>query len=623
MAQKLKLKVLTLITKLSDRDTYKIASTELEKIAGSLDSTTLPTFLSCILSTDANDKPLVRKQCLHLLSTLSALYSNSLSNSLPKILSYITRRLRDPDSSVIRSQCLTAITSLASNVTKLPFSTAFLKQLSESVFTEQELNAQIGSALCLAAAIDAAPDPEPGRLGKVLVPRMERLVRSEGYKARFAGLVVVGSVIGVGGARGIGGGIGGLVKCLVGFLSSEDWNSRKAAAEALRKLAVVERDGVAEFKSECLKVFENRRFDKVKAAREVMNETIEAWKQVPDVSEEASPPPRSLASSREDASDKRHWSGSKNSCAAGSEATQMGKKSILAMRTTPPDGSLAATARKRSPLKSTEKKTSLAMYGKVDQKKLVDWKVEISVPNSISSTAAGENDRNEKNANVSERRFAKPETKRALFSKNSDEKTLKFGGFKSGSRVAPCYEESPQSTVVASSGTENQHSNHKEPEDLSLIRNQLVQIERQQSSLLDLLQSFIGSSQNGMRSLETRVHGLELALDEISYDLAVSSRGMTNRDSNRTTCCLLPGADFLSSKFWRKTDGRYSNSRISSSRGTSLSAAVRHRADRNGQSETSNLGNQRLRLQGGAGFIVNPLAEIHGGARVNSEVTQH
>ncbi|KAG5230075.1 TORTIFOLIA1 protein [Salix suchowensis] len=622
MAQKLKLKVLTLITKLSDRDTYKIASTELEKIAESLDNTTLSTFLSCILSTDSNDKPLVRKHCLHLLSTLSALYSNSLSNSLPKILSYITRRLRDPDSSVIRSQCLAAITSLASNITKLPFSTAFLKQLSESVFTEQELNAQIGSALCLAAAIDAAPDPEEGRLGKVLVPKLERLVRSEGYKAKFAALVVVGSVIGVGGLRGIGGGIGGVVKCLVGFLSSEDWNSRKAAAEALRKLAVVERDGVAEFKSECLKVFENRRFDKVKAAREVMNETIEAWKQVPDVSEEASPPPRSLASSRDDASDKRHWSGSKTFCAAGSEASQMRKKSSLAIRTTP-DSSLAATARKRSPLKSTEKKTSLAMCRKVDQNKLVDWKVEISVPNSISSTAVGENDRNEKNANVSERRFAKPETKRALFSKNSDEKTLKFGGFKSGSRVAPCNGEIPQSTVVASSGTENQHSNHNESEDLTLIRNQLVQIERQQSSLLDLLQNFIGSSQNGMRSLETRVHGLELALDEISYDLAVSSGGMTNRDSNRTTCCLLPGADFLSSKFWRKTDGRHSNSRISSSRGTPLSAAVRHRADRNGQSETSNLGNQRLRLQGGAAFIVNPLAEIHGGSRVSSEVTQH
>uniref|UniRef100_A0A6N2LJG3 TORTIFOLIA1/SINE1-2 N-terminal domain-containing protein n=1 Tax=Salix viminalis TaxID=40686 RepID=A0A6N2LJG3_SALVM len=593
MAQKLKLKVVTLITKLSDRDTYKIASTELEKIAESLDNTTLSTFLSCILSTDSNDKPLVRKHCFPLLSTLSALYNNSLSNSLPKILSYITRRLRDPDSSVIRSQCLAAITSLASNITKLPFSTAFLKQLSESVFTEQELNAQIGSALCLAAAIDAAPDPEEGRLGKVWSCETGEV----GYKAKFAALVVVGSVIGVGGLRGIGGGIGGVVKCLVGFLSSEDWNSRKAAAErgvkSLRRL-LWRGMGLLSLR--------------VKAAREVMNETIEAWKQVPDVSEEASPPPRHGGFFQDDASDKRHWSGSKTFCAAGSEASQMRKKSSLAIRTTP-DSSLAATARKRSPLKSTEKKTSLAMCRKVNQNKLVDWKVEISVPNSISSTAVGENDRNEKNANVSERRFAKPETKRALFSNNSDEKTLKFGGFKSGSRVAPCNGEIPQSTVVASSGTENQHSNHNESEDLTLIRNQLVQIERQQSSLLDLLQNFIGSSQNGMRSLETRVHGLELALDEISYDLAVSSGGMTNRDSKEQD----------TSKFWRKTDGRHSNSRISSSRGTPLSAAVRHRADRNGQTETSNLGNQRLRLQGGAAFIVNPLAEIHGASRVSSE----
>ena len=36
----------------------------------------------------------------------------------------------------------------------------------------------------------------------------------------------------------------------------------------------------------------------MKAVREVMNQMIEAWKQVPDVSEEASPPPRSMASSK-------------------------------------------------------------------------------------------------------------------------------------------------------------------------------------------------------------------------------------------------------------------------------------------------------------------------------------
>ncbi|KAB5531962.1 hypothetical protein DKX38_018632 [Salix brachista] len=39
-----------------------------------------------------------------------------------------------------------------------------------------------------------------------------------------------------------------------------------------------------------------------------------------------------------------------------------------------------------------------------------------------------------------------------------------------------------------------------------------------------------------MHSLETCVHGLELALDEISYDLVVSSGRMTNAGSNRTIC---------------------------------------------------------------------------------------
>ena len=54
-----------------------------------------------------------------------------------------------------------------------------------------------------------------------------------------------------------------LVPCAVKFLSSEDWAARKAAAEVLVKLAVMERDMLSEFKSSCLKTFEARRFDKV------------------------------------------------------------------------------------------------------------------------------------------------------------------------------------------------------------------------------------------------------------------------------------------------------------------------------------------------------------------------
>lgn len=36
----------------------------------------------------------------------------------------------------------------------------------------------------------------------------------------------------------------------------------------------------------------------MKAVREVMNKMIEAWTQVPDLSEEASPPPQSLDPSK-------------------------------------------------------------------------------------------------------------------------------------------------------------------------------------------------------------------------------------------------------------------------------------------------------------------------------------
>lgn len=181
-----------------------------------------------------------------------------------------------------------------------------------------------------------------------------------------------------------------------------------------------------------------------------------------------------------DASDGRYPPCSTSSCAAGSEAPQMRNKTSSS-RTTLPDHSAVTTARRRDSLKIAEKKTGPSLFRKADCKRPLDWKVGVAIPNSNSSTGISGND-------DAEAKMTKPGTKRTLLSKNSDDKILKFGGCKSGSRVVPCQEESPVSTVVASNNIENHHTNHKECEDLSLIRNQLVQIERQQSSLLDLLQ---------------------------------------------------------------------------------------------------------------------------------------
>lgn len=121
-----------------------------------------------------------------------------------------------------------------------------------------------------------------------------------------------------------------------------------------------------------------------------------------------------------------------------------------------------------------------------------------------------------------------------------------------------------------------------------------------------IIQRFIGSSQNGIHSLEARVHGLELVLDEISFDLAVSTGQMPRNDA---MCCKLPGTEFLSSKIWRKTEDRPAAPQLPASCGTP-SVAVPSTSGNHRDGEGFPLQNRRYRLRGGGGLIMNPLAEV-------------
>lgn len=255
----LKHRVFTCVNKLSDRDTYASGASELESIAVKLSPESLSVFISCIQSTSAADKSAVRKQCVKLLGVLSEAHGDTLAPHISKMLASLIRRLRDPDTSV-RSVCVDVAATMAEKITRPPFS-AFVKPLTEAVFTEQDVTAQVGAALCLAAAIERSPDPEVSVLRKML-PRFERLLKVESYKGKAAVITLIGSVINVGCemSQGV---VRSLVPCLVGFLSSEEWAARKAAAEALGKLGVAERDLLSEFKESCLKTFEKKRYDKV------------------------------------------------------------------------------------------------------------------------------------------------------------------------------------------------------------------------------------------------------------------------------------------------------------------------------------------------------------------------
>ncbi|KAG6383652.1 hypothetical protein SASPL_156585 [Salvia splendens] len=500
-AHELKQRVLTCLHKLSDRDTHAAAAAELESIARSLPCAALPSFISSITSIESSDLSPVRRHCLRLLSVLAVAHRDALSPHLSKILSSVRRRLRDPDSSV-RAAC--------------------------------DAGAQNGAALCLAAVIEGSPHPDAGSLRRLL-PKLEKLAKCDGFKAKVFG----------------------------GVLKQRGLAARKAAAEALMKVAAVEsqRDALSECKASCLKAFEARRFDKVKAARESMNLMVEAWKEIPD--------PTAEVSSKE--------------TGAGSKTEPSSQVKKISQH-----GSAASAARGRASVGSNGNRTGPPMFRKLDSKKPSNAKVDVSAADddariSSSATPVSGYKRGDGVCGEERRRFENPEIRRALFSES--------------------YEKRDHSVVV-SNETGDMCRNQSDCEDLSLIRKQLVQIENQQSNLLEILQRFVGSSQRGIQSLEARVHGLELTLDEISYDFAASTGKMS---TNGASCCSLPGADFLSLKLRRKTH------ELSASCGTSPSTAAAGSIPC--KNEDSGRGfllqNRRRPLHGGRGVIVmNPLAEI-------------
>lgn len=171
----------------------------------------------------------------------------------------------------------------------------------------------------------------------------------------------------------------------------------------------------------------------------------------------------------------------------------MRKKSTPTNKPSVPD-SIATTARKISPLDSSDMKSSPAIFRKLDKQKPTGSKIQVATAYITSTMVDSEEDSENRDEKGSEKgddtrsRFTNPKEKRALLKRNGDNKMLKFGGVRAGCRVAPCNEESSGSTIVVTKVYDDVYREQKECEDLSLIRTQLINIENQQSSLLDLLQ---------------------------------------------------------------------------------------------------------------------------------------
>ncbi|XP_057869592.1 TORTIFOLIA1-like protein 2 [Cryptomeria japonica] len=608
----LKQRTIVAINKLSDRDTYQIAAQELHGVAQSLSPDALSPFLTCLCDTDSRQKSIVRKECVKLFATLADAHGDILTSHLSKMVANIVRRLKDPDSNV-RDACVDSIGVMASKITT-PSIAVFIRPLFECL-GEQNRYLQVGSAMCLARVIDHAADPQPAGLQRLL-PRIVKLLNNKIFLGKPALLCVIGSIVEAGGASNQHT-LSMLIPAMDDALRSSDWATRKAAAEAFSRMALNIADLVTPFKSSCLASLESSRFDKVKPVRDMVNQALQSWKSIPD-SDESLPSHEREPSAKENMYEDHFSIAFKPSNSFKPDCGSV-KKSSIAVSRSPPDTVSVSSIRKRSPL--TDKKTNPALLHKQGQKNVDSWQVEVAVPQSrpvedhdksySKSLFAKLKERRDSNVDHGTR-FKDSEIVEKLDTPRRSDCDTKCVVIDRPFDLKPAVETVPnekQNTSNAGRNSFKIQCNGHDLNELAMIRKQLVQIENQQSSLLELMKMFMGSSQEGLHSLEKRVHGLERTVDEMAQDLAVSTGRLSTVEDGRATCCKFPGSVLLSSKFWRKNEGRYSPAQLATSDGSSMSRSGRgapYRAEMG-----TDIWDRKLKgLRGG--FMVNPLADVRG-----------
>lgn len=170
------------------------------------------------------------------------------------------------------------------------------------------------------------------------------------------------------------------------------------------------------------------------------------------------------------------------------------KKTVHANRSPQFDSSSVTTARKQNSVKSQNDNPKTAMSHKMDHRKTSACKTEIALPKDAGcgdDIKRGNSGvfQSEEDAN-NEKCRPDSETKHVLCSSIREDKRHKFGGLRSGSRVVPFDDDDNfyNKNFEADNPDKEYFKNNEDIEDLSLICDQLRQIENQQSNLFVILQ---------------------------------------------------------------------------------------------------------------------------------------
>ncbi|WOH04205.1 hypothetical protein DCAR_0623614 [Daucus carota subsp. sativus] len=591
----LKQRILTSLSKLSDRDTHQIAVEDLEKIIQTLSSDGISMLLNCLFDATNDPKPAVKKESLRLLAVLCATHGDSSSTHLTKIIGHIVKKLKDSDSGV-RDSCRDAIGALSGQYLKGETGengghgsivSLFAKPLFESM-NDQSKVVQAASAMCLAKMVDCATDPPVAALQK-LCPRICKYLNSPNFLAKAAILPVVASLSQVGAIAPPS--LETMMQSIHDSLSSTDWATRKAAADTLIALALHSSSLIRETAPSTLAVLESCRFDKIKPVRDSLTEALQLWKMVSGKGEDG--PTDNPESSVNDTdtsgvadvskhhtdSAERRTSASVNNSAGVSPTTgsvSKAKGSNILDKT-------AVLLKKKAPALS-DKELNPEFFQKLETRG--SGAVEVMVarrrPKSPNSQSEDEVETIDMDATKS-----KGNCEQDVGSINSNLDAERGNGGATSCRQ-PDFDDQGDTNLRKSSAnrvgiskTDGQSEGFMNNKGNWLaIQRQLLQLERQQAHLMNMLQDFMGGSHDGMLTLENRVRGLERIIEDMAHDLTISGRRGGNymmgfEESNRHLGKYSGFSDY-NTKFTRPGDGRSSfGERFAPSDGVAFTARGR------------------------------------------------
>ncbi|GLT37799.1 hypothetical protein SLA2020_334900 [Shorea laevis] len=553
----LKQRILTSLSKLSDRDTQQVAVEDLEKIIQSLSPDSLPMLLNCLFDSSNDPKPAVKKESLRLLTMLCHCHGELAASHLTKIIAHIVRRLKDADSGV-KDACRDAIGALSGQYLKGESGGTvvglFVKPLFEAM-GEQNKSVQSGAALCMARMVECAAEPPQASFQK-LCPRICKLLNNQNFMSKAALLPVVASLAQVGAIAPQS--LESLLQSIHECLGSSDWATRKTAADALSALALHSSNLIADGAASTLAVLEGCRFDKIKPVRDSMTEALQLWKKVAGKGDGSADDQKSLShdgdnpqpaemSAKNDMknsnpSDRKTDPSAKNSPDGSSstlDAASKGKGGSI------PDKAVIILKKKAPAL--TDKELNPEFFQKLETRGSGDLPVEVVVPRRYLNSSNAKNEeelqindsdsrrRSNGMGNIqsedlqgsSSNRYRNMERGTAgLRDKWPEEKT---NGKDPNDRIDASQRESSGNRLCfPKTDGQSEGSFISNKGNWLAIQRQLLQLERQQEHLMNMLQDFMGGSHDSMITLENRVRGLERIVEDMARDLSVSSGRRSN-----------------------------------------------------------------------------------------------